>query len=673
MPYLGGRRLALVRTLWIVLVSVGLALFIVAVPALFVQRSAPPEPVRAGLSQLGLSEGLYAAYFTVLMVIFGLGCFSVAAVIAWRRSTDSMGLLASLYLVLAGAVNAPNVQALEAVHPVWGLPVKFAQGAFLVSLLLFPFLFPDGRFVPRWTRFLAGFLGVGTVVALFLGGGSATDPPASLGMVIILGLLAGAFAQIYRYLRVSGPGQRQQTKWVVFGITVSIAVQVAGALAPLSLSRPGVPALLYSMADVTFVTLAGFLVPLTIGIAILRYRMWDIDLIINRTLVYALLSAGVVGLYVLIVGGVGALFQVRGSFLVSLLATGLVAVLFAPLRDRLQRGVNRLMYGEREDPYAVISRLGERLESTLAPDAVLPTIVESVREALKLPYAAITLKDDEAPVASAGEPFGEPLRLPLSYQNETVGELALGPRPGSETFAPADRRLLEVLARQTGIAAHAVRLTADLQRSRERLVTAREEERRRLRRDLHDGLGAQLAGLNVQTGVLRRLIPCDPAAADEVAVELRTEVRSAIADIRRLVYDLRPPALDDLGLIAALRQLADRYGAEDERLRVSVDAPQDLPHLPAAVEVAAYRISQEALTNVVRHARAQGCVVRLDVTDEVRLEIIDDGIGVPEAHTAGVGLFSMRERAAELGGTYAVERAPEGGTRVLVRLPLPGE
>ena len=177
------------------------------------------------------------------------------------------------------------------------------------------------------------------------------------------------------------------------------------------------------------------------------------------------------------------------------------------------------MYGERDDPYAVISRLGQRLESTLAPEAVLPTIVETVREALRVPYVAISLKGDLAPAASAGEPSGEALRLPLVYRNETVGELLLGPRGPGESFGSADRRLLEDLARQAGVAAHAVRLTSDLQRSRERLVTAREEERRRLRRDLHDGLGAQLAGLNVQTGVLRRLIPDDPRATDEAAVD----------------------------------------------------------------------------------------------------------------------------------------------------------
>src|SRR5215210_7835887 len=212
-PDLSGRWLTLVRAAWAVLVSLNLLLFVVAVPALVVHRSAPPASVRVGLAQLGLSEDLYAAYFTVLLVVFGLGCFAVAAIIAWRRSTEFMGLFASLFLVLFGAVNAPNVQALEAVHPAWSLPVKFAWGTLFVTLLLFPFLFPDGRFVPRRTRFLAGFLGLGAVVALFFGGGSASDPPDSLGMVIIVGLLAGAVAQIYRYLRVSDPVQRQQTKW----------------------------------------------------------------------------------------------------------------------------------------------------------------------------------------------------------------------------------------------------------------------------------------------------------------------------------------------------------------------------------------------------------------------------------------------------------------------------
>ena len=219
-------------------------------------------------------------------------------------------------------------------------------------------------------------------------------------------------------------------------------------------------------------TTAGAAVPISIGIAILRYRLYDIDLIINRTLVYGALTASVVGIYVLVVGYLGTLFRTDDDLLISLLATGLVAVLFAPLRERLQRAVNRLMYGERDDPYAVVSRLGERLEAILAPEDVLPTIVETIREALKVPFAAIALPRDGncfEVVATSGEKSpADPLVLPLSYGGESVGELLLAPRAPGESFSAADRRLLDGLARHAGVAVHGVRVMADLQRSRER-------------------------------------------------------------------------------------------------------------------------------------------------------------------------------------------------------------
>src|SRR5205807_4399217 len=195
--------------------------------------------------------------------------------------------------------------------------------------------------------------------------------------------------------------------------------------------------------------------------------------IINRTLVYSALTACVVGIYSLVVAGLGTLVHVRESFALSLLAAGMVAVLFQPIRIRLQRGVNRLMYGERDDPYAVLSRLSQRLEATLAPEPVLPTIVETVAQALKLPYAAIALKqgDELITAASYGLSQDNPFILPLVYHTETIGQLLFAPRAPGEAFTTADRRLLEDIAHQAGVAAHAVRLTADLQRSRERLVT----------------------------------------------------------------------------------------------------------------------------------------------------------------------------------------------------------
>ncbi|MGH3145095.1 MAG: GAF domain-containing sensor histidine kinase, partial [Rubrobacter sp.] len=308
-----------------------------------------------------------------------------------------------------------------------------------------------------------------------------------------------------------------------------------------------------------------------------------------------------------------------------------------------------------------------------------PTVVETVAQALKLPYVAVEVGKNNVPeiAASTGEPTRNPLRMPLVYSGETVGSWILVPRAGEERFSPADQRLLEDLAHQIGVAAHAallteeaVRLSADLQRSRERLVSTREEERRRLRRDLHDGLGPQLAAQTLKLGSARSLYPRDPAAADRLLSELESDMEVALADIRRVVYDLRPPALDELGLDGAIREAAARY--ETHGPRISFDIPGELPPLPAAVEVAAYRIAQEALTNVVRHAGARNCTVRLSPRDgALDLEVTDDGVGLPENRTAGVGLSSMRERAAELGGTCVVESIPSGGTRVLARLPLP--
>ena len=413
-------------------------------------------------------------------------------------------------------------------------------------------------------------------------------------------------------------------------------------------------------------------IPITMCIAILKYRLYGIDTLINRTLVYGALSASVIGIYMLVVGGLGALLQVSGNLAISLLATGLVAALFQPLRSRLQRSVNKLMYGERDEPYKVLSRLGRRLESALAPEAAITSIVETVAEALKLPYAAILLKQDDRFVTAAeyGTPAGETLTLPLSHQKESVGQLVVAPRASGEAFTPSDRRLLEDLARQVGVAVRAVRLTIDLQRSREQLVTAREEERRRLRRDLHDGLGPQLASLTMKSEATRDLISIDPARAHEMLKGITEQAQASVADVRRLVYALRPPALDALGLMGALRSQAAHQ--DYNGLGISIYGPEELPALPAAVEVAAYRIALEALTNVVRHAEARNDTVRLGMHEKLsalRLEIEDDGRGIEENSRAGVGLTSMRERAEELGGSCTVEPIPSGGTRVRVLLP----
>ena len=260
-----------------------------------------------------------------------------------------------------------------------------------------------------------------------------------------------------------------------------------------------------------------------------------------------------------------------------------------------------------------------------------------------------------------------------------MGELWLAPRGPAEGLTPADQRLLHDLARQVGVAVHAVRLTADLQRltsdlqrSRERLVSAREEERRRLRRDLHDGLGPRLAGLTLKLETARNRLAHDPLA-DTLLSDLIARTQEAVADIRHLVYALRPPALDELGLIPALQEQVLQYSDQGpHEIHIRLEAPERLPPLPAAVEVAIFRIAQEALTNVVRHSHASRCMVRLALHEQERLlemEIADNGCGLAPARSTGVGLASMRERAEELGGTWEVVQGPTGGTCVQVRLP----
>jgi signal transduction histidine kinase len=335
------------------------------------------------------------------------------------------------------------------------------------------------------------------------------------------------------------------------------------------------------------------------------------------------------------------------------------------------------MYGERDEPYAILARLGQRLEGSITPEAVLPTIATTVREALRLPYAAIALRQGDGFVTAAavGVPSGVLVHVPLVYQREAIGELILAPRSAGEAFGPRDERLLADLARHIGVAAHNVHLNeqtlllnADLQRSREQLVTTREEERRRLRRDLHDGLGPSLASMALQAEVARDLVPSDPREATMILNELSTQLQSATSEIRRLVYALRPPALDDLGLAGALRSYVARY--EHGPVAIVLVIQEPLPPLPAAVEVAAYRIATEAVTNVVRHAKASNCTVRLSVTTDLALDVVDDGIGIPTTIRPGVGFTSMRERTSELGGRIVIESGTSGGTRILAKIPL---
>ena len=548
--------------------------------------------------------GIFLATFTALT---SLACPAVGALVASRLPRNPIGWIFCGVGLLYGARRLAAAYADHALlaRPwlpggdlaAWtsttlGFPLLMAAGVLLALL------FPAGRLPSRRWRTAAGAAVGGAVLvclsdALRFGplptyyyagnplGVAGDVPKAILELSSLAGLTMLAFAclaaavSLGLRLRAARDDERLQLGWfayaavpALFGAVLVLLDRAVRGFTLLFFDTPFRPVLraagklgvlvreervLGPLAELRLETtfefltvLALFFVPVLTGVAILRHRLYDIDLIINRTLVYAALTASVAALYILLVAAFGAVLRVGagGNLAVSLLATGLVAVLVQPLRARLQSGVDGLMYGQRRDPYAALSRLGKRLEAAPDPETVLPTIVETVAQAMKIPHAEISLRKDGGFETAAvyGSPAGDPTVLPLRYGQDLVGRLILSPPSPNEPFSEADRRLLHDLARQAEVAVRTVQLTADLKRSRERLVTTREEERRRLRRDLHDGLGPSLAGLSYGLEAARRLVDERPEEATKLLAQLETQAQETVANTRRLVYGLRPPA-----------------------------------------------------------------------------------------------------------------------------------
>jgi two-component system, NarL family, sensor kinase len=324
----------------------------------------------------------------------------------------------------------------------------------------------------------------------------------------------------------------------------------------------------------------------------------------------------------------------------------------------------------------VVSRLSQ-LDAARQPKAVLGQVTETLAQTLRLSFVAVELHRGRSvyeTMASTGQPHGQPTTVPLTHGSDIVGRLLLDVRPGREPFGPADRRLLDDVARQVSHLADVVLLNSALQRSRERLVTAREEERRRLHRDLHDGIGPTLAAQALQLDVARVLLHSDLTAAEQTIEHVAVTTKSVIGELRRVVDDLRPAALGQLDLVSAIRvQTAAFTHSAGPRagFRVDVDAADPLGVLPAAVEVAAYRIATEAVTNAARHSQASRCRVQLLMAQGALLvQVRDNGIGLAADTSPGVGMHSMHERTAELGGSFSARPDIGGGTLISARLPL---
>lgn len=624
----------------------------------------------------GVSPRFVASWNVGREVIVFLFFVALAAVLVWRAGNTWMALLGAFAFVSFGGAVYPDSAVALARSDSWlRLPELGAGFLGAVAFFAFLLLFPDGRFVPQWTSFML----VGWVGLCLFGYFSPRDAPLNsdgdrffllaLGMVCLT-----VAAQIYRYQKVSSEDQRQQTKWVILGVATAFAGLFTAALA---LPRIGTDIIadrrLFALVGMTIASGFILLIPLSFLLALLRFRLWEADRVMKRALVYGALTAIVIAIYAIIVGLAGALMPASKGRAVPVLAAVVIALVLQPLRARLERTVNRLLYGERDEPYAVISRLGQRLEGTFAHDAVLTTIVETVSTALRLPYVAIALRHEDTfrVVASHGAATDDTVLWPLTYGHENIGQFFASPRSAGESFSVADRRLLDDVARQSGIALQALRLTSDLEQANRRLISVRREERQRLRRDLHDGLGPHLASQTLILDAARRLMPSDPATADELLNHLQRHMQTAVDDVRGLVNSLRPASLGELGLAEALKEEAAAFRYTG--LEINVCAVVALGDLPAPVEVAAYRVAMEAMTNVVRHAGARTCEVTLALNEPaglLRLDVADDGVGLPSDHHRGVGLTSMYERTIELGGHWSIEPRPDGGTLVWATFPI---
>lgn len=547
--------------------------------------------------------------------------------------------------------------------------------SFVPLVTVLPLLYPDGRLpARRWWPALAAS-GAGMLLAAagsalspenFEGRVSLAKPWSDQGsaralfvsafLLLVPACAAGLAAVFVRWRRSEGLVRRQLVVLLVAAglLVIDIALQ---------------PLLDWPVGALTQVV-AVALVPAAIGVAVTRHRLYDLDLAVCRAIAGMSLGACLAGIYV-------TLFFLASSVLPGGTAASAAAAAAAcglvthPLGAQLTRGVDRMFYGDRGDAGRVLTSVASGLREGMDLDEVPARVCDVVVGSLRLSSASLALGDDPegAPVAAAGAPVGPVTVLPMRHRGDVVGELRVTARLGENRLSRPDTELLSVVCDQVAPAVAALLLSHRLQESRAALVTAREEERRRLRRDLHDGLGAALAGVRLQVETARALVP-EPDVGGLLS-SAAAGVATAVDDLRGITEDLRPPALDDLGLEAVLRGLAERMSTPEVSIAVDIDPDVEVAgSLPAAVEVACYRIAAEALANAVRHAGARRISLSLSaVPGLVSLRVADDGRGLPDRLRPGaLGLQSMRQRAEEIGGSLRIVSDP-GGTLVHAELP----
>ncbi|MET0736509.1 MAG: ATP-binding protein, partial [Microbacterium sp.] len=537
------------------------------------------------------------------------------------------------------------------------LVMAMAQASFPIFVVLFA-TYPDGRIVPRWTIALI-VAWIPLTVWIVASGGTLTSEswwwtvPTATGIALIA-------AQFHRYLRRSTQAEREATRWAILGLGSSM-------LLFLVLGLIGEIGTLGTDAE-AWANLAGipFLVGPTIGLV--RPRLWNVDAAFRAVLTIAGAALPLAVVYAgvsVVASSLGAPTSAAGWWGAAAVAAAAYPVI------RLSTWLATLVvYRGRGDADSAAARLAERLDDLPDPLAVSETVALAVAEAVRTD--AVELRGDvfSARVGVAPAVGGASEEFPLALHGEILATLVVWPRPGEEALTVYDRALVERLALHSAPALHGARALAELTATHARLLLAREEERRRLRRDLHDDLSPTLSGLRLSAAALaRRAQAVDPDLA-ETATELAHDIQDAVEQTREIAYGLRPPVLDDRGLVAAIRDRIHGQSA-GERVRIEVLAPDGPLDVPAAVDLAALRIVQEAVANVRRHSGAAHCTVAIECDPgELRVRVDDDGRGIPDRVRPGLGLASIRERAAELGGSAIIGRSDRGGASVVVRLPF---
>jgi two-component system NarL family sensor kinase len=636
---------------------------------LFVLAMAQAAVAVAGTVVVGMSWRDAVDTFVVTNTAMGAAFPLCGVLIARHRPGNPIGWLflafgiahlttaAAVPIIWYGVLHGWPDASLRALVTVYQAAWPFGIGMCLPLALQ---LFPTGHPVsPRWRPLVWLTVGSGLLFVAWLGTVPEPVELAWSGVTSLLALdqqdllqvasplvlavyLAAVAGLIVRYVR-GDDRTRRQLLWLVLAMIAMLAINWQRWIFP-------------NFEGAILLLLAVPLIPLAVTVAILRYQLFDIRLAVSRTVLYSLLTAGVVAAYGGLVGLLDRFLRGAGA---PVMATVLIALAFNPVRVRAQRLVDRTFYGARRDPVRAVSTVGRRI----AVDD-LAGVVDGIRDALRLPFAA--LRDAGGELAASGAPPETVHTVPLTYRGGRVGDLLVGVRAGDRRLNAADLAVLDLLATPLAVAQHATRLSQALQASRERLVTATEEERRRLHRELHDSLGPTLTGAALTADAAGNIIGSDPARATQLAAQAGGQIRAAIDEVRRLVYGLRPPALDEVGLSGAIQRHATQLAGE---VAITVDSDPHLPQLPAAVEVAAYRIATEAVTNVVRHSGARHAIVSIRAdAHTLRLSVTDDG-ALNGAWRPGVGLGSVAERAAELGGACEAGPTPDGG-RLAAQLPL---